>query len=475
MITCVKTEIPNEVKEQINNFKNIRKNYFIYYEQWQLKDIERKKLDENQRSITSSTVFTINEVLELSKTIHIVDIEEKKNYYSVMLESPSPYRFINFDGTHYRIYDYDVKSKPKILEPIISSEERYKKMFQDCVTLIYNLNIQIYNIEVKKLSGFNPTIFIFHGIISDIQCEFKCFESPDYKQGCLVVTNTINKNQSINHHLYFDLAVKRDHDYDYKKFIAVIHGISIYDFKQALYQHFINLPELLADHYDKVYLVDNYFKDNEDEIEDYKMLIQIGPLFYPKQCVLTPISHDTIYITKDEYNRYSKKEYYEITYKNENDFNNLIQYVNSFMNRQYGYGYKNNGLHLNEINFINMFPSLKVDIAKDIDNLSGFDLYTVIGGYQENPDAIMSFISMPIHGQSCILDYYGIRFLYDKRIDPLNCILCIDCKMCDLSTLTYDIHYVKYHQALKSFYSFKIHDSYYHCVKVIKELIALLN
>ncbi len=238
-----------------------------------------------------------------------------------------------------------------------------------------------------------------------------------------------------------------------------------------MYAHYKKLPQLLATCYgNNVYIEDKYFnQENQNEIEHYRMIIKSEN----KQCVLTP-SCDTLYMSNKAF-QYPYEDFYVIDYKSDKDFNQLIQYIDSYMNRLNGYGYGGN-----EVDFIEQFPNLKIEIAQDINNLSGFELYFILSGYQENPDAIMSFIAIPnAKMPSCILDYYGIKFLYDKKIDPLNCVLSIDCQYCDLSLLdkngSESGSWIPYHNQLKSFDSFKIHDSYDHCVNVIKELILLLQ
>lgn len=488
--------LPTLLGNKINDFKLIRKDYFKFYEIWKEQEKQRKELiDQDQTTyITSLSFFTMDELTALSKTIGL-DYEQRQkdnqHQYSVMLQTPSPHHFSNFNDKVFRV-SYDYHNKQPKTKSTITLQERYNTIFSECIKVITNLDIQIYNIEskLKHLKfDYSTTLFIFHCKKGNVDLNFNCFVTDDYKLGglsCYKTTNTVS-NEAMIHHITFDLKYSKDtNDYSYKKFIAAIHGIKMSDFKQELYSHMIALPQLLATYYHTypVYVVDHYFNsDVQDEIEDYKILVDYGVSFNQRPCVLTPISHDTIYLSKEELSKYPRgEEFYEITYKSEKQFSQLIEYIDAFAERQNGYGYKcinrETGCEHrgNDVVFKKIFPHLKVEVARDVDNLSGFDLYIVLSGYQENPDAIMSFIPLA-DNQSCILDYYGIRFLYDKRIDPLNCVLSIDCKCCDISTLVKqgDNHYLSYHKDLKSFDQFKIHDSYQNCVKVIKELIALLK
>ena len=452
--------IPKRIINQINKFKKIRADYENFYEQWLVE--QEKQKAEIKTSITSSSYFTLDELMTLSLSLELKD-KKQENTYSVMLATVYPHRFTNFDNDKYQIHDYhDNHKSHSTIKVKLTPQERYKKMFINAVHLINNLNIHIYNIECLSNN------FIFHCQKNNIKLSFSCYLSDSYcdcELGYLTIENTINdfNKEEIKHDIVFDLSHPKDtNDYSYIKFIRAINGDSMATIKQELYSHIIALPTVL--NYE-VEVKDGYFNtDNQEEIENYKIRIN-------KKCVLTPINHDTIYLSEKECDNYYRKgEYYEIKYKSLKDLNSLCTYIDAFLDRLHNYGYGGN-----DLSFIKQFPNLKINVAKDVNNLSGFDLFVVLNGYQEDKEAIMTYFKIPKISKACILDYYGIRFVYDKKIDPLNCILTIDCQYCDISKLTPSDHYVPYHHQLKSYDYLKIHDSYDNCVKVIEELIYLLE
>jgi hypothetical protein len=87
----------------------------------------------------------------------------------------------------------------------------------------------------------------------------------------------------------------------------------------------------------------------------------------------------------------------------------------------------------------------------DIDNMLGFDIFFVLG---ETVGDVVK-INMPF-----TVDYYGVRFLFDKRVDPFNCVLTI-------STICKNTTSNEFHK-LSPLIVF--HESYSDCIDIIKKL-----
>lgn len=443
--------IPNQIVKEIKRLKTVRSNYFEFYKKWLAQEKERQILtDKEQATFINCQNFTLEELVNLSTTLKLKNKPKEKNDYHVMLRSASPHRFTNFDNNLYQIHDDHDYPTNKSERAILTPQEQYKQMFMDAIHFIYKLDIKIYNIEYSDE-------FIFHCQKGNVKVLIKCRLNQDYKKGYLYVNETINGTEKIKHDVTFNLKYLIK-DYGYIKFVKAMNGESMNSIKQSLYSHIIALPKLL-----NCEVKDDYFNtDNENEIENY--FIRIDDL------ILTPINHETIYLSLKKFKPYRNKDY-KVQYKSLKDFDQLVNYIDAFLKRLNGYGYGGNDLTL-----IKHFPHLKINVARDVDNLSGFDVFIVLNGYQENSDALMTYFNIPkINSVPCILDYYGIRFRYDPRIDPLNCVLTTDCQSCDLTKLQYTNTYTPYHDQLKSFDFFTIHDSYQNCVNVIEALLVLLN
>ncbi len=228
--------IPVNIEEKINNFKTIRKNYFNDYEIW--KEQEESKKNQDQTFCPSSSNFTQDELNAVSISLNYENVEKsvKKNYHSVRLYTPSPYRFNHF-GDQYRIHDFNDnfnnthRAKPKIT---ITLQERYRKMFNDCITMINHLHIFIYKIKYKLKNLIrDTTIYVFYCKKGNSHFKFQCFENEDHKLGCLSCYKTIDKITQVKtqHYLYFDLNHDIDTtNYNYKKFMAVINGMTVKEF-----------------------------------------------------------------------------------------------------------------------------------------------------------------------------------------------------------------------------------------------------
>lgn len=445
--------IPTDLIKKINEFKQLRESY---HEQYDLHQQALKQLKkENTIIISSNTGFSLNELENMT----IKSYEKEDDYSSIRPTDPTPYSFSNFNHKIYRISEQCGNDNYKSLYTKLSIPERLNQIFLNCVKVIASMDIKIHTIE-KKINNYGKCswsedrdVFIFHCKKNDCEIEFK-FSNDDLPDRFISATKTKNliTNEVREHHVlyYFPDGYNND-KFGHQKLMATLDGLSMTEIKNKLYGHIIQLPSLLPF---KITTSNPFFDKELDryDVNNYYIKIQQGN----QHCVITPgCSLNQLYLSKDILNFHNlwKQPFYKISYKSENDLDDLISYIKSYFNRL-----DNHGCHHFSEKFKTQFPELKVRVATDVKNLEGFDLYTILN---ENKHGYIH--SMP---NSCyIVDYYGIRFVYDKRIDPLNCVLTIESLSNDL-----------FNQKFNQFYPLiTIHDSYDNCVEMIKVLIQILK
>ncbi len=444
--------IPTDLIKKINEFKKHRQ---TYHEQYNIRQEELKQLKKNTVTVCSQHGFSLNELKNM--TIESYEDEKDEMLSSIIPIDPTPYSFSNFNHKIYRISERYDSDNYKSLYTKLSIPERLNQIFLNCVKLITSMDIQIYTIE-KLINNYgkcswseDSDVFIFHCKKNDCEIEFKFSNDDDLPDRFISATKTKNliTNEIKNHHVlyYFPDGYNND-KFGHQSLMATLDGLSMTEIKNKLYGHIIQLPQLLT-HF-KIIVSQPFFDKEIDryDVNKYYIKIQHGN----KQCVITPgCSLNQLYLSKDILNFYNlwKQPFYKISYKSENDLDDLISYIKSYFNRLED--------QLSE-KFKTQFPELKVRVATDVKNLEGFDLYTILNETQHG-----YIYSMPNH--SYIVDYYGIRFVYDKRIDPLNCVLTIEPLLNDL----FNQKFVKFFRLIT------IHDSYDNCVEIIKTLIRIIN
>lgn len=194
---------------------------------------------------------------------------------------------------------------------------------------------------------------------------------------------------------------------------------------------------------------ENYF--NDLNLTGYYIKVKSD-----KACViLTPSGVDTIHLSNEVIGKkmYWQVKNYRFTYKSDADIDDLIQCIEDYMYRLNNqYGYRENQVYYNETR---LTFSNDIYIANDVYNLKGFDTYFILcGNYDPNVTK----------NESYIMDSYGIRFYYDQRVDPLNCILSIRPMHTNQTS-----EWVMFYELIT------IHESYSNCIKLIENLITLLK
>jgi len=426
----------------------------------------------------------------------ISELEEESSYEIInyTLTLPDLPIFENFDSKFSGMSplkilerDYDTGIHP--IYKVLSVPQRLQKMFMDCVRTIHSLDIEICAI-MKNLENYhhgnnccmNDPVFIFSCRKNNFEFKFTFVDDGDSPTGCFHVgeiTNISTKNKLNFSGCYFDITTDYTKNYKFyynqQKFLAFIDGVSETQFRNTFYGPLLRIPQLLVKLTKlKIYVPtvsEDYF--NKEIYRDYYIKIKNGDT----QFILFPnVSGDGIelyfmdFVPKRTYEYVDK--YYSFIYKTDSDIDTLINYINAYINRISGkYGYLENGKYFNNTHVISNFsdrqlkllslkhtPSylynmfdLYCDDTMDIDNMLGFDIFFVLG---ETVGDVVK-INMPF-----TLDYYGVRFLFDKRVDPFNCVLTI-------STICKNTTSNEFHK-LSPLIVF--HESYSDCIDIIKKL-----
>jgi len=499
--------IPTELIEKINTFKQIREIYNNEYPTYETELLQKKKIAKGKSTtrIKSETFFTIDELKELGLKIGLdykpvpYKFEGGISGKLYMLTTPTPHIFKNFDPTIYRVPDNCRSDNEKMSSKYINLKipERLNKMFINCVNIINSMEIQIYALDIKLENYHNGSVsmlcggcdvFIFSCRKNNFEIDFIFYDDCDWPNGSLIVNRIFNTTiqTTIEHRTSFEISdyFKSDYtdDYDKRKFLAIINGVFVDDFKNQIYGHIIRLPQLLADltdfkiehsnipdeYFDTAYLSDYYIQVNSEN----------------NCCLLTPGTHTKLYLSKSVLNLRMlwSCDYYCFTYKSDTDIKKLTKCLTEYMDRIDGvYGYKENEIYYSEEYFKTKFPDLKIHLANDIDNLTGFDLYFILYGNQnDNKMSKYPIMSEDRMNTSYIMDCYGIRFYFNKNIDPDNCVLTIDSMCVDAITLAneFDENNNKtiYENKLHQFFPLvSIHQSYHNCIAIVENLILLLK
>lgn len=446
--------IPRKLIEQINLHKYNREKYIneLHENEENLK--QSKKL--NKKIIKSDTFFTSEELSNMANTFFTSEelstmantlVEDgltkpkQSQFHSPFYISPYPHMFDNFNGDKHEICNPYRKKNRKLIKSI-------NQLFMDCVNIITSMNIKI-NSVCKQLENYQPgkkddyrKVLTFYCIKGNYTIKFIYYNYPGY----LLVKNIIKNNVKIDHHVTFNLDGIDKYDYDQQKFIAIINDNQ--NFTNEFYGHIIRLPQLLSKSKYTVYtseMPEKYFDDLN--LTGYYIKVKSD-----KACViLTPSGVDTIHLSNNVIGKkmYWQVKNYRFTYKSDTDIDDLIQCIEDYMYRLNNqYGYKENQMYYNETHL-----TFSAYIANDVYNLKGFDTYFILYG---NYDPYVT------KNESHIMDSYGIRFYYDQRVDPLNCILSI-------RPMHNKTEWTPFYELIT------IHESYSNCINLIENLITLLK
>lgn len=386
---------------------------------------------------------------------------------------------------------YDEDMHPEYRK--LNVPERLKKIFMDCVRTIQSLDIEIYGVR-KNLENYhhgnncciNSAVFIFSCKKNNFEFKFSFVDDGDCPTGCFYakeIKNVVTQTKLETSTCYFNITRIYDKNYKFsyeqQKFLALINGKTETQFRDMFYGPLLRIPQLL----NKLTkfkigvpkVPDDYF--NDDIYNKYYIKVVSNDkelLLYPSVSGGAIRLYFMHFIPTRTYEYVEK--FYSFSYKTDSDIDSLIEYITNYFNRMGGnYGYKENGKYFNDKTFMLEFPNVQESSEKfktlylhpdvsyinptniycidtlDVENISGFDMFFVLGS--EMKDIVK--INMPY-----ITDCYGIRFMFDKRVDPLNCVLTISPMYKDMNSG----NLVKFSPLVT------LHESYLDCVEIIKEL-----
>lgn len=427
------------------------------------------------------------------------NLEEEPSFETInfILTKKDLTMFENFDEKFFKMSPLDTLDRSNYndsadIHPTYKTTKigpRLKLIFMDCVKTLHSFGIEIYAVR-KNLGNYQNGnncclrygVFVFSCRKNNFEFKFTFIDDGDCPAGYFCtseIKNTLTKTKSnilCSFNIITDYTKKYKFDFSQQKFMALISGMIEAQFRDKFYGPLWRIPKLLEKSTKYKITVPtvklNYFND---AIHYNKYYIKVNK--NDKQLILFPsvCNEIKLYFTDIVPLQVNEcRNNYRFTYKNDSDIDTLVKYINEYFNRLEGnYGYKEAGKYFNDKTFMSDFPdkTLKVinthstqsiyiqniDIycndTLDIDNISGFDIFFVLGCSTNTVVKInMDFV----------VDYYGVRFTFDKRIDPLNCVLTI-CPMYKHININSD-----------TIYNFcpviKFHDSYLNCVDMIRQL-----
>lgn len=496
--------IPNELVEKINQFKLVRNTYNSEYAIYNETVIaEKDKIEEESKTtkFKSPTCFTVDQLKELS--LNIGSNYENKKFkfkggvpYSIcQLLEPVVNIFKNIDLDVYNLDLPDGCDKNKKISKYADLEvpAKLNLIFMDCVNIITSMDIEICAIDTKIKNYHNKTasmlcgecdVFKFYCRKDNIKLEFVFYDDCDWIDGFLAVENMTDTltQTTLNHHMCFEVSdyFETTHDdYHARKFFSALKGISAKDFKNNIYGHLMQLPQLLID------LTDYEISSTEMPVDffDNSINVNYNPAYYiyvrsgNKCCILTPASSTELLISNSVINTIWKDDHHVFEYKSVSDINKLITCIREYLLRSDGaYGYIQDNIYYNEKNFNTKFPKMKnLYIANDINNLTGFDLYFILHGCKYNTSCLTKD---RLSTSSYIVDYYGIRFRYNQNKNPSDCILTINPICVDAIALANEYYGKKSvsENKLREFFPLvTICKPYLDCVAIIEDFKLLLS
>jgi hypothetical protein len=407
--------------------------------------------------------------------------------------------FENFDAKFFDLpplntlrtsnYNDDPGMHPRYKSLAVAS--RLKLMFMDCVKTLHSLGIEIYAVR-KNLENYQNGgncclrygVFVFSCRKNNFEFKFTFLDDGDSPSGYFYtseIKNVINQTKievSCSFNVTTDYTKNHKLDYSQQKFLKLISGMTQIQFRDMFYGPLWRIPKLLEKLTEyKITVPSVKLSDFNDQFHSNKYYIKVSK--NDRHLILFPSIYHGIklYFTNVVPFQVNEcRDNYRFTYKGDSDIDILIQYINEYFNKLEGnYGYTENGKYFNDKTFMNEFPNATLKIlyvhhfqgfynqsaniycsdTLDIDNMSGFDMFFVLGSDIDEVVKInMEFVA----------DYYGVRFTFDKRVDPFNCVLTISPmyknagseKLCSFSPMV------------------KFHESYSDCVAMIRELNDIL-
>ncbi|QKF94592.1 hypothetical protein QKU48_gp1134 [Fadolivirus algeromassiliense] len=474
---------------QAKLFSEKRKQYLEKYNkiQEQKKESIFNKIESKKQEFYSHTKLSLDELNNIGKNIidefNLINNKQTDDYHGV----PGELCFFDvnnyFDEFNKEIYkpynDYHNDEKETYEKQknfyTDNQAENCKKVYEICLNEILKHNIDIYGIQ-KDLNQYKngntsslcggTTVFTFYCKKNNFKFTIEFDDDCDCFPGILSVNQVedMTNNKIIN--IKCDLFCQNMSRVDLENFLLLINNTNYEEYIEHRYGDLLKLPYLLRKYQFVINFPQTLINKKSATINTFDFTFVIEIMSKEGSCLVIPYhehnsANYSLYIcpTLSEINRISKKKSYhyertkidinvfnhdmkpnsfKIDYQSEEDIENLVRCINSYIDYRNGkYGYFENGKFRNENTFLRYINkhaknNKHISIHKYSNNFTGpdFDIFVSIMPANEN------FSPLTINrlkDTEYPYDYYGIHFYYDKKVDPDNCILTIQGKWHDLT------------------------------------------
>ena len=483
-------------------FKQKRDTYLQkYQDRVNQKNAKEKQLEENHRhKLYSSHPIPddlLNEFgLNIEQEYNLIPKNEIDNCF----QNGIPFFFFNLELDKY--FDYGGKQKKlkedenekrkqerkqqKQLDKLNNPGKNCQKRYYNCIKKIKSFGIDIYGVEkdLKKFQNREVSSMCAETLVYKFHCKknnyvFKIDFVDDCEcyPGMLLVRKVTDINTDLEIESYCDLFCQNTGWLALENFLDLIQSISFDDYFEKKFGHFFRLPKLLDNLAFKVSSSYQFPKEKSMTTNNHYLGFDVQVTNDKGSCILIPHvknGHSNAYViyvcpTLQEINQQRnnklicdsdyqyctsafifdvKPRSFELEYYSDDDLQKLVECINLYIdykNGQYGYFDPINKVFRNE-NDVETYikglmkndPKQKITFLKNSNDNYGRDFDVFIMYYPGDFSQAVSFdhfndIEYP-------LDFYGIRFWYDKRKNVEKCFLTIQSKYINLTQIATDYY-----------------------------------
>lgn len=455
------------------------------------KQKKQQIIDQTIKHAYSGEPLTSNQLFEFGKNIESEFDEYSKNKNKKDDEFkggiPDKLCFVNhmkflktikpnyYSGEMYHTFDNDGDShNTKIKKELIKNNSPAKncqEQYYECITKIQSYEIDIYEIHknVKQYRNRSWSSlcgkcipFKFYCGKNNYKFEIKFYDDCDCFPGILSV-NEITDTQTGNIiQIHCDLYCQNTSHNELENFMNLINGVDLNSFIKKRFGHFIQLPELFESSEFDVSHPEKLIEDGKATINKYDFTFVINIKNEKGELSLIPYQQEyesseyALYIcgTLNEINKKSEYKYdkinintfnhdlrksaWKFNYKSSDDFPELLNCIEAYINHKNNeYGYFDGNTYLNDNNVKEFVNNLKFEynqhlqLGKYSNNYDGPDFDTYIFYTSTLDRTNYSFTYDHLTDYSFPYDFYGIRFWFDKKINPNKCYVTFEGKYYD--------------------------------------------
>ncbi len=488
----------------IENAKNFKQGRDIYMAKYNgIKELKKQKLQKakelQKNKVYSENPLTFEELNlfgeNIDKEYSMIPKEEIDNWsssggipggfcwmdYGKYFDDIENHKKHEKHKNHKNEEHYSEKRGKKLSEKHSLNESSYncKQQYYDCVEKIKSFNIDIYGVNKVLKNYKNRTVssccggtdsFYFYCRKNIYRFEIVFSDDCDCYPGLLYVKSIEDFTTKVIIPVNCDLYCQNTGPHELENFLNLIDCISLEEYFHKRFGHYLRLSELFEKNGFVVISQPNLPTATINK-HDFNFNCEINN--GKGSCLVIPYRKDyegseyCLYICPtltqiNEKNKtksyYYKKEKidvntfnhdmreisYKISYESDDDFPELVKCVNAYIDKMsgnYGFYDMDEQVWKNDKNiqqYVNTIKKFK--LSTFVNNYTGPD-FDVFIKFNPGEYGLWSALTNDhLTDMEYMYDFYGVRFWYDKKVNPEKCFVTIQGKYYDLTRVANDYY-----------------------------------